>query len=58
MQIKIFTIPIAGDDAILEEMNLFLRAHKIVDVRKILPNNISSIALQKRALDDFLKKNE
>ena len=38
MQIKIFTIPIAGDDAILKEMNLFLRAHKIVDVRKEMAN--------------------
>ena len=42
----------------MEELNRFLMLHKIVDVRKVLPNNISSIALQKRALDDFLKKNE
>ena len=42
----------------MEELNHYLRLHKIVDVRKELPNNISSIALQKRALDDFLKKNE
>ena len=46
------------DASQMEELNRFLRSHKIVEVRKELPNNISSIALQKRALDDFLKKNE
>ena len=46
------------DASQMEELNRFLRLHKIVDVRKVLPNNISSIALQKRALEDFLKKNE
>ena len=46
------------DASQMEKLYHFLRLHKIVDVRKVLPNNISSIALQKRALDDFLKKNE
>ena len=36
MQIKIFSIPIGGDESAIEEMNLFLRANKIVDIRKEL----------------------
>lgn len=34
MQIKIFTIPTNYEDRELEEMNHFLRANKIADVRK------------------------
>lgn len=36
MQIKIFSIPIGGDESATEEMNHFLRANKIVDIRKEL----------------------
>ncbi|MGM9868272.1 MAG: HRDC domain-containing protein [Sodaliphilus sp.] len=36
MQIKVFTIPLFDSDALIDELNLFLRAHKIVDVRKEL----------------------
>ena len=36
MQIKIFSIPIGGDDVVMEEMNHFLRANKIIDVTKSL----------------------
>ena len=36
MQIKIFNIPIGADESMTEEMNHFLRAHKIIDVKKEL----------------------
>ena len=36
MQIQIFSIPIGGDASILDEMNHFLRANKIIDVKKDL----------------------
>lgn len=36
MQIKIFNIPIGADESITEEMNHFLRAHKIIDIKKEL----------------------
>lgn len=36
MQIKIFNIPIGADDALVEEMNHFLRANKIIDIKKEL----------------------
>lgn len=36
MQIKLFTIPVLGSDVYEEEMNMFLRAHRVVDVRKEL----------------------
>ena len=36
MQIKIFSIPIGGDNSIVEEMNLFLRANKVIDIKKDL----------------------
>lgn len=36
MQIKIFTIPVVADDRDVEELNLFLRSHKIIDVRREL----------------------
>jgi len=36
MQIKIFNIPIGSEDKQVEEMNHFLRANKIVDIRKEL----------------------
>lgn len=36
MQIKIFNIPIGADDGQIEEMNHFLRANKIIDIKKDL----------------------
>ena len=36
MQIKIFTIPIDGQPEMLEDMNLFLRSHKILSVESQL----------------------
>lgn len=36
MQIKIFNIPIGADESFVEEMNHFLRAHKIIDIQKEL----------------------
>ena len=34
MQIKIFTIPILSDDRDTEELNHFLRANKVIDIKK------------------------
>ncbi len=36
MQIKIFTLPLVSNEVQMEEMNHFLRANKIVDIRKDL----------------------
>lgn len=36
MQIKIFTIPIASDSVQVEELNHFLRANKIIEIKKEL----------------------
>ena len=36
MQIKLFSIPIGADDTATEEMNHFLRANKIIDIKKEL----------------------
>ncbi len=36
MQIKTFTIPIVGGEAINEDLNLFLRSHKVLEVEKQL----------------------
>lgn len=36
MQFKIFTIPLLASDDSQEELNQFLRAHRVVDVRKEL----------------------
>ena len=36
MQIKIFDIPFGADDGQIEELNHFLRANKIIDIRKEL----------------------
>lgn len=36
MQIKIFNIPIGADDGLIDEMNHFLRANKIIDIKKEL----------------------
>lgn len=36
MQIKLFSIPIGGDEDMVEEMNHFLRTNKIIDIRKDL----------------------
>ena len=36
MQIKIFNIPIGAEDGQMDEMNHFLRANKIIDIKKEL----------------------
>lgn len=36
MQIRIFTIPLLGDEQGLSELNHFLRANKVIDIRKEL----------------------
>ena len=36
MQVKIFNIPIGAEDEVVEEMNHFLRANKIIDIKKEL----------------------
>lgn len=36
MQIRIFHIPVAATEEMTEELNAFLRSHKIVDIRKEL----------------------
>lgn len=36
MQIKIFTIPVVADERDMEELNHFLRSHKIIDVKREL----------------------
>lgn len=43
MQLKIFTIPLFGNDGCLDDVNSFLRSHKIVDIRKelIVQNGIN-----------------
>lgn len=39
MQIRIFTIPIVGGESIQEELNLFLRSKKILQVENQLDND-------------------
>jgi superfamily II DNA helicase RecQ len=39
MQIKLFTIPIGDSGAALQEMNLFLKAHQILEVEQKLTSN-------------------
>lgn len=39
MQVKIFSIPILGGEALEEEMNKFLRSHKIVDMESELSSS-------------------
>ena len=34
MQIKIFTVPLFGNEEAVEEMNKFLRGNKVVDITK------------------------
>lgn len=36
MQIKIFSVPASGDERLEEELNHFLRANKVIDIRKEL----------------------
>jgi hypothetical protein len=36
MQFKIFTIPVADDGTAIEEMNRFLRGHKVLEVEQQL----------------------
>ena len=35
MQIKIFTFPLLPDAKDVEELNHFLRANKVIDIRKV-----------------------
>ena len=39
MQIKLFTIPISDSGALLQEMNAFLKAHKILEIQQKLVSN-------------------
>lgn len=39
MQIRIFTFPLETDEPRQEELNLFLRSHKVVDVRRELASS-------------------
>ena len=41
MQIKIFTIPIMGGEMLTDEMNVFLRSKKILQVKEHLVNHDS-----------------
>ncbi len=43
MQIKLFTIPINNVDDYNEEMNKFLRSHKIVEIEKHLIQTGTSV---------------
>ena len=36
MQIKIFTIPIMGGELLVEEMNVFLRSKKVLQLKEHL----------------------
>ena len=40
MQIKIFTIPIMGGGKLLEEMNVFLRSKKVLQVEQHLVQEV------------------
>lgn len=40
MQFKIFTIPLIGSEEAQEQLNLFLRAHRVAEVRKELGNGL------------------
>ena len=42
MQFKIFTIPVADDGTAIEEMNCFLRSHKVLEVEQQLVSTKSS----------------
>ena len=39
MQIRIFTIPIMGGEMLVEEMNVFLRSKKVIQLKEHLVNN-------------------
>lgn len=39
MQIKIFNIPVLGGETLADEMNIFLRSKKILQIREHLVNN-------------------
>ncbi len=56
MQIKLFTIPTGDDGAALQEMNLFLKAHQILEVEQQLTsnNNGASWCFCVRYLDEAL----
>jgi hypothetical protein len=43
MQIQIFTIPIMGGEKLLEEMNVFLRSKKVLQVKEQLVNHSDGI---------------
>ena len=39
MQIKIFTIPVMGGEMLIEEMNVFLRSKKVLNLKEHLVNH-------------------
>jgi hypothetical protein len=39
MQINIFTIPVGDSGSALQEMNIFLKAHKILEIQQKLISN-------------------
>ena len=43
MQIKIFTIPIMGGEKLLEEMNVFLRSKKVLQVEQHLVQEVGGL---------------
>lgn len=45
MQVKIFTIPLIGSEEAEEQLNHFLRAHRVAEVRKELGNGLCSRVL-------------
>ena len=52
MQIKLFSIPQYGDDNSEEELNHFLRAHRIVEINKQFV--INHIPLLKKEVETLL----
>ena len=47
MQVQIFTLPLMPDAAQTEEINHFLRSHKVIDVRKASPMRVCRMAMVK-----------
>ena len=39
MQVRIYSVPLAGGESIVDEMNAFLRSHKVVDIQKEFVNS-------------------
>lgn len=43
MQIRIFTIPLGAEVSLVEELNHFLRANKVIDVKRELATDVHII---------------